>query len=66
MTVLPPSPFTDSGAILPPDEAASLDRSQAPSEAAEISLSELIERGFNVKAFMTDIEPPPLFLQRIG
>jgi hypothetical protein len=68
MTTLPPSPFTDSGvpSDSPPDEAATPTGLQASGVAAEISLSELIDRGFDVEAFMLAIEPPPLFLQRVG
>lgn len=37
MTILPPSPFTDSGvAPSSPDEAAACDRSRSPDAAAEI------------------------------
>jgi hypothetical protein len=37
-----------------------------PGPQDAISLSELIDRGFDVEAFMLAIEPPPLFLQRVG
>jgi hypothetical protein len=32
-------------------------------EGREISLSELCERGFDLHAFMDELDPPPLFLQ---
>jgi hypothetical protein len=89
MTILPPSPFTDSGLpeVPRPDEAAA-PSCRAPGAAVEISesidcigeifigarkledreisLSELCHRGFDARAFIEAIEPPPIFLQRAG
>jgi hypothetical protein len=63
-----PNPFDSGATDWPPDEAATAPRQSADVAAdlleAEISLSELCHRGFDVRAFMDAIDEPPLFLRR--
>ena len=66
-----PNPFCSAGVPhdAPPAEALLTEvsgKDHDPVSSAEISLSELCARGFDVNAFMADIDPPPLFLQRTG
>ena len=64
MTAIP-NPFLS--AEPPSTEKAPASNDWNPEDVgAAISLSELCDRGFDLESFMAAIEPPPLFLQRVG
>jgi hypothetical protein len=77
MTIMPPSPFFDSGATdCPPEEAAAAPRQSADAAAEFPDIGEIFvgarklidpdEHRFvlDVDRFMAELDEPPLFLRR--